>query len=360
MLDNIGAAGQKTRKIYQRRLPEDPSQDYYYIIRQTKPLQSLLVEYGFIDNKADQQKLQNNLLDYVEAVVKAIAEYAGVPYKAPTDNPPSKTEYVVQKGDTLYSIAKKLNTTVDELKKVNNLSDNTISIGQILLIPGANNEPDNPEYQNYTVKKGDSLYKIAALYETSIEELKRINNLTSDALYIGQVLKVPAREQVPTPPITRTYTVEKGDSLYSIAQKFNTTVEELRRLNDLTSDVLSIGQVLIIPEGNNPQDYIIYTVQRGDTLYQIATKFNTDIDAIKFLNNLKSDTLSIGQQILIPTTVPTETYIIYTVEKGDSLYSIAKKYNISVEELKTANNLTNNLLNIGQTLKIPTTKIQNI
>lgn len=360
MLDNIGEAGQKTRKIYQRRLPEDPSQDYYYIIRQTKPLQSLLVEYGFIDNKADQQKLQNNLLDYVEAVVKAIAEYAGVSYKAPTATSPSKTEYVVQKGDTLYSIAKKLNTTVDELKKVNNLSDNTISIGQILLIPGANNEPVNPEYQNYTVKKGDSLYKIAALYETSIEELKRINNLTSDALYIGQVLKVPAREQVPTPPITRTYTVEKGDSLYSIAQKFNTTVEELRRLNDLTSDVLSIGQVLIIPEGNNPQDYIIYTVQRGDTLYQIATKFNTDIDAIKFLNNLKSDTLSIGQQILIPTTVPTETYIIYTVEKGDSLYSIAKKYNISVEELKTANNLTNNLLNIGQTLKIPTTKIQNI
>ena len=74
ILDNIGEAGQKKRKVYQRRLPEDPSKDYYYIIRETSPMESVLVEYGFIDNSADQKKLQNNLEDYVEGVVKAIAE----------------------------------------------------------------------------------------------------------------------------------------------------------------------------------------------------------------------------------------------------------------------------------------------
>ena len=71
------------RKYYQRRLPEDPSKDYYYIIRETSPMQSLLVEYGFIDNSNDRVKLQNDLLNYVEAVVRAIAEYAGVPYTPP-------------------------------------------------------------------------------------------------------------------------------------------------------------------------------------------------------------------------------------------------------------------------------------
>ena len=99
-LENIGDAGQKMRKIYQRRLPEDPSKDYYYIIRETSPMQSLLVEYGFIDNSADQKKLQNNLTDYVEGVVKAIADYGGYTYTPPGMS--NKDTYIVQKGDTIF------------------------------------------------------------------------------------------------------------------------------------------------------------------------------------------------------------------------------------------------------------------
>ena len=136
MLNNIGEQGQTMRKVYQRRLPENPSLDYYYIIRQTNPLQSLLVEYGFIDNQADIKKLQNNLLNYVEGVVKAIADYANVPYTSPGTTPPTGNEYIVKKGDTLYSIAKLLNTTIEELKRVNNLSSNsrvrlTLSINSV-------------------------------------------------------------------------------------------------------------------------------------------------------------------------------------------------------------------------------------
>ncbi|MGN0974210.1 MAG: LysM peptidoglycan-binding domain-containing protein [Bacilli bacterium] len=359
MLNNIGEQGQKMRKVYQRRLPENPSQDYYYIIRQTNPLQSLLVEYGFIDNQADVKKLQNNLLNYVEGVVKAIADYANVPYTSPGTTPPTGNEYIVKKGDTLYSIAKLLNTTVEELKRVNNLSSNSLSIGQILLIPGSNNFPENITYDTYVVKAGDTLYQLAATYETSVEELKRLNNLTNNNLSIGQTLIVPKVSQITPPFEVDTYIVEAGDTLYSISRKFNISIDELKRLNSLNNDILSIGQTLILkePVNDNVSSYMIYTVERGDSLYSIAQKYGSTVEEIRSLNNLKSDLLTIGQQLKIPNNIPTETYIIYTVEPGDSLYSIAKKYNITVDDIKQANNLTNNLLLIGQTLSIPTTNM---
>ena len=80
ILENIGEKGQIKRKIYQRRLPENPNQDYYYILRETNTDEPVLVEYGFIDNTNDSKKLKSNLLDYVEGVVKALAEYIGYNY----------------------------------------------------------------------------------------------------------------------------------------------------------------------------------------------------------------------------------------------------------------------------------------
>ena len=116
-LDNIGAAGQIERKVYQRRLPENPNKDYYFIIRDTGNLESLLVEYGFIDNANDASKLQNNLTDYVEGVVKAIADYANIPYIPPTTDI-VEVYYTVKRGDTLYSIASQFSTTVQKLKSL--------------------------------------------------------------------------------------------------------------------------------------------------------------------------------------------------------------------------------------------------
>jgi LysM repeat protein len=87
-----------------------------------------------------------------------------------------------------------------------------------------------------------------------------------------------------------------GDTLYSIARKYNTSVNELIRINNLSSNVLSIGQRLIIPKQNNT-----YTVVSGDTLYSIARKYNTTVSAIKKINNLTSDLLNIGQVLIIPT-----------------------------------------------------------
>ena len=102
------------------------------------------------------------------------------------EEPSNLITYIVKSGDTLYSIAKRYNTTVDELKKINNLSSNMLSIGQQLLIPSTEN------YITYYVKSGDNLYSIARTYNTTVDQIKKLNNLTSDLLSIGQVLLIPA------------------------------------------------------------------------------------------------------------------------------------------------------------------------
>ena len=344
ILENIGATGQETRKYYQRRLPSDTSKDYYFIHRNTGNLEPLIVEYGFIDNTKDVEFLKENYKELAESVISAVANYIGVPYKAP--NGLITNTYVVQKGDTLYSIANKLGTTVSELKKENNLTSNTLQIGEVLRIP--TKEIYEEEENVYVVKKGDTLYSIAAANNTTVDELKKVNNLTSNILSTGQLLKIPS-----TLLPESTYTVKKGDSLYSIANKYNTTVDELKRINNLTSNTLSIGQVLKLPSDKasnveKEENTISYTVQKGDSLYSIARKYDTTIDRIKDLNNLTTNLLSIGQELLIPTDTNFET--TYTVQKGDSLYSIAKKYNTTVDRLKQLNNLTSNLLSIGQIL----------
>ena len=103
VLNSIGEAGQKIRRVYQRRLPEDPSRDYYYIMRETGNTQPLLIEYGFIDTPSDVARLNQNIEKYAEAVVKAVAEYIGVPYTPPdSSTSPNPSTYIVQSGDTIF------------------------------------------------------------------------------------------------------------------------------------------------------------------------------------------------------------------------------------------------------------------
>ena len=295
ILENIGATGQTTRKYYQRRLPSDTSKDYYFIHRNTGNLEPLIVEYGFIDNTKDVEFLKENYEELAEAVISAVANYIGVPYTPPEGL--ITNTYVVQKGDTLYSIANKLGTTVSELKKENNLTSNTLQIGEVLRIP--TKEIYEEEENIYIVKKGDSLYSIANKYNTTVEELKRINNLTSNILSIGQVLKLPSDKasDVENEENTISYTVQKGDSLYSIARKYDTTIDRIKDLNNLTTNLLSIGQVLLIPTDTNLET--TYTVKKGDSLYSIAKKYNTTVDRLKQLNNLTSNLLSIGQILIV-------------------------------------------------------------
>ena len=340
-------SGQNVRKYYQRRLPSNSSKDYYYMLRETPNNESIIVEYGFLDSTGDDvNQIKNNWQNLAEAVVRALADYIGVAYI-----PPEGLEeiddniYIVKKGDTLYGIANKYGISVDELKAINNLTSNNLSVGQVLQIPEIIEE-DVPNENIYIVKSGDTLYSIANKYGMSVQELKDLNKLTSNTLSIGQQLVVSEANA----GTLDTYTVKAGDTLYSIANKYGLTVNELKQLNNLTSDILSIGQVLNISNSNTSLPSNTYIVKSGDSLYSIAKKYGITVDALKSANGKTSNLLSIGEILVIPTTTTTRTY---TVKAGDSLWKIATNYGVSVNALKQANGLSSDLLSIGQVLVIP-------
>jgi len=294
ILEEIGNRGQIKRKIYQRVLPENPSKDYYYIMRETPNTTALLIEYGFIDNKNDQKKLENNLLDYVEGVVEAVSNYIGINYVPKQDDVNIiDSEYIVKSGDTLYSISKKYNVSIDDLIKENNLESTVLSINQVLSIPR------NKSNLSYTVEKGDTLYKIANTYGTTVDKIKELNNLESDILSIGEILYIPEENNIEETDYM-VYQVEKGDTLYSIAKKYNVLVNDLIAINNLSSNILYIGQNLQIPRDNIETNNIIYVVKPGDTLYRIANNYNVSVSDIMKLNNLETTLLSIGESIIIP------------------------------------------------------------
>lgn len=274
--------------------------------------------------------------------------------------------YTVKKGDTLYGISKQFNTSAQKIRGLNNLKNDNIVPSQVLII-SENNGTNPNECVIYTVKKGDSLYEIAKKYNTSVDAIKRYNNLTTNNLSIGQKIRIPCNiedNDDTVMPKYISYTVKAGDNLYNIAKKYNTTVDKIKRDNNLQSNNLTIGKILLIEDTSDqstieecfgeeyeaPSSNITYTVQKGDNLYSIANKYNTTVNEIKSLNNLTSNNLSIGQQLRIPTNASGN--ITYTVQKGDNLYSIARKYNTTVNEIKRKNNLTSNNLSIGQQLII--------
>lgn len=290
LANNLSNIGLKISKYYQLRNPSNTALDDDYLINNTKNNQTLLIYLGNKNSNDDISFIKNNYEKIGEAIVKSIANYAGVSYYPVDDN-----YYVVQKGDSLWSISSKLGVSVSDIKKSNNLSSNNLSIGQVLIIPSkkSDDEESNADENVYVVKKGDSLWLIAKNYNTSVDDIKRLNNLSSNTLSIGQKLKIP--NAITSNEIT--YTVKKGDSLWLIANRYDTTVNAIKDKNGLTSNNLSIGQILKIPSTTN---YITYTVKKGDSLWLIAKNYNTSVNDIKKLNSLSSNNLSIGQKLIIP------------------------------------------------------------
>ena len=292
ILNELEKSGQVVRKYYQRRLPSDSSKDYYYIIRNTPNNETLIVEYGFLDNEADAKRLKSNYKKYAEAVVRAVTLYGGYKYVPVSGS----NYYVVKKGDSLWSIARANGLTVDELKSLNNLSSNVLHVGDTLLISSADSTGDDGNDNYYVVKSGDTLWSIARKYNLSVNELKALNNLSSNVLSVGQRLIVGKES-------SNDYVVSAGDTLWAIARKFNVSVDDIKALNNLSSNNLSIGMILKIPLYSNKQneETNVYVVKSGDSLWSIARMFNSTVDEIKSLNSLKSNVLRIGQRLVVPS-----------------------------------------------------------
>ncbi len=242
----------------------------------------------------------------------------------------------------------------------------------------------------YTVKAGDSLYRIAKNHNISLQELKSLNNLNSDLIFAGQVLKVSGQvsssqsstntsqsSNQPQASGNGTYTVKAGDSLYRIAVNHNMSLQELKNLNNLSSNLIMPGQVLKVsgqvsssqPSTNTSQSSNqtqasgngTYTVKAGDSLWAIANSHKMTLNDLKRVNNLSSDLIYVGQTLKVTkgavTTVnkpntQSNTNKTYTVKAGDSLWRIASNNGTTVNQLKALNNLTSDMIYVGQNLKL--------
>ncbi|WP_214878995.1 LysM peptidoglycan-binding domain-containing protein [Exiguobacterium sp. ERU653] len=166
-------------------------------------------------------------------------------------NTSTNKTYTVKSGDTIYSIARTYGVTVSDLAAANNITNvNLISVGQVLNIPGTTVTPPPSTTVKYTVKSGDTLYKIATMYNTTVAKIAAANNITNvNLISVGQVLIIPGTTVTPPPATTVKYTVKSGDTLYKIATMYNTTVAKIAAANNITNvNLISVGQVLTIPK----------------------------------------------------------------------------------------------------------------
>ncbi len=238
ILSKLASAGQNIRGAYQRRGIVNKDKDYYFMQRNTGDTEAITVEYGFLDSKGDDvSQLKNNWKKYADATIQGVLEYIGY-----NKDDIDEGIYIVKKGDTLYSIANKYNVTVNDIKKLNNLISDDLYIGQRIKIPVNNYDNSNDTY--YIVKKGDNLYSIANKYNMTVNELKSINNLVTDNLYVGQKLYL-------TNNTDNIYVVKVGDTLYSIAKRYNVSVNDLANINNISNNIVVVGQELVIPTNRN-------------------------------------------------------------------------------------------------------------
>ncbi|MGM0603010.1 MAG: LysM peptidoglycan-binding domain-containing protein [Bacillota bacterium] len=232
--------------------------------------------------------------------------------------------YIVKKGDTLSEIADKFDITISEIKNINGLQSNIIKAGQKLSIKNNYNKDNKPvdseeKEENilivHEVKSGDTLSEIADKYNTSIMALRDKNNLNTDFLNIGQKIiirnnKIDSDNSSQNDKSSEDgvlYEVRKGDTLSEIANRFNITVSELKRENNIKSNFIKVGQKLIIDNNGigsskldeNTVNSIVHKVKKGEALTIIARKYGTDVDTIRHANNLHGDRIYAGQELVI-------------------------------------------------------------
>ncbi len=211
----------------------------------------------------------------------------------------------VVSGDTLRKIADRCDTTVSALRRANPEigNGNLIYPGQNLLLPGAILGTDGG-YRIYIVARGDTLRSLAARFNSTVDLILAHNPSITNAnvIYEGQRLTIydKGTGNPPPPPPTggQTYYVQKGDTLRKIAAKFGTSVDTLLKLNPQISNpnVIYVGQAITVPGQSDPATYV---VQKGDTLRIIANKFGTTVDNLLRLNpNIKNPNVIYVGQVL--------------------------------------------------------------
>lgn len=255
----------------------------------------------------------------------------------------------MRRGDSWYAIAARHNITADVLQSLNP--------GKRSLHPG--DTLKLPDGARYVVQRGDSLHRIAEEHKVSLAALIAANGLRSDVVDPGTMLRIPDES---TAHATTTWTIKEGDTLYDIALATGVTVEHLVMMNSLDGSMIHPGDTLLI-HGSAPasqREPLRVTVERGDSLWAIANEYNVTVSELAGANGLNPNSaLRVGHVLTVPGRYePNSTQVggfatrTITVEKGDTLYSLARAHGTTVGALLSANNLTHPDIYVGQRLRV--------
>jgi len=331
---------------------------------------------------------------------------------------PKSTTHKVISGESLYSIAKTNNITVDELTSINNISNAKIHPGQELKLPQEKDIRTNTSFASKTdkkqvsktenlereithkIKKGENLGAIAKENNTTVDELKRINNLADTKLHVGQELKIAQNSdskskntlaeridkkqevQIETKDNAVIHKIKKGENLGSIAKENNTTVDELKRINNLADSKIHVGQELKISQNAGSKNVLVekadkkqdsktenkeitatYKIKRGENLGSIAKNNNISVEELKRINHLTDSKIKPGQELIIsqslalsntknPKVEVESKSIQHKVKSGESFYTIARSYGCTVEDLKEWNRKSGSKIKVGDKIII--------
>lgn len=308
--------------------------------------------------------------------------------------------YTVLSGDTLSGIALKFSTTSSKLAQLNSISNpNLIYVGQRLLVNQSSNSNSSSSGQSsstttnteasaasYTVKSGDTLSGIASRYNTTVNQIVSLNQLSNpNLIYVGQVLKLKNSQTTNSSSSSSsstaattvgTYTVKAGDTLSAIASRYSTSSSTLASLNSLSNpNLIYVGQVLKVSSNASTSSSTSssanstvttaasYTVKAGDTLSAIAAKYGTTYQALASTNSISNpNDIYVGQVIKVSATATaassqaassTNSNGSYTVKSGDTLYGIALANGLNWQTLAKQNGISDpNVIFVGQKLSL--------
>ena len=298
-------------------------------------------------------------------------------------------------------IASRYGVDVNLLKEWNNLNTSRIYAGQKIkiltnrtaYIASSDNTASHTQTSvfRYRVRRGDTISELSVKFGVPSEVIKRWNNLSSNRLVAGKTIKIYNNDYASSlgdnAPKTSAninyYKVKEGDAISIIAEKYKVRVSSIRAWNGLRSNRINAGQTLKIysdadvndistdneakdsktapaPEENG--NYLTYKVESGDALVLIAKKFNVPVESIQKTNGLSGTKIKIGQELKInkDDILPTEKEEpkavvkgkIHTVTRGESLYTIARKFGKSVKDLKELNHLKGSVIKIGDKIRV--------
>lgn len=311
----------------------------------------------------------------------------------------SSSVYTVQAGDGYWGIARKYGTTVEALKALNGATSNLIHPGQVLKLPSTaviepnnnstessngsnttkpvnNNTSGSSQTASYTIQRGDGLYAIARKHGMTLSQLKSLNGLSSDLIHPGQVLKVTASAESSTQtpkdantsgnsnsntdkPVTgnsnnntssSTYSVKAGEGLYRIAVNHGMTLNQLKALNGLTSNLIHPGQVLKVTQA---AQLAVQETAANNTVVESAPQTETAKTETAVEQTEQAVNTAVGTvDPVVEVEAPTQTVnAAYTVKAGDTLYSIAQRNGLDVYQLIEQNNGSTNIL-VGQSINL--------